>query len=293
MMDPKAKSLHGFSVVEMLVAVGLMSIVTLGVMTVWGNVTESQKSVAALQDISSFETRLKKLMADEVVCKSNFEGKTMPAVSTTAAPTNLPVDRIETSSGGTLIYDRFTKFTEGKVDITAMRIVNQYKFAANKAVGSLEIEYKDKAKRTYKRTMPVIFVLDAANKIETCSGSTVIIETATIRTACEVGSNGGMYYDETLKKCVAYPTDKFDDGLTYTANCPATHRVVSCEYKNSNYNPTVDKNFTKGGTIPMPTPEFSGVPNKGTNSCDCDYTTDLLAATPGVICVAACTQNAP
>ncbi len=38
----------------MLVAVGLMSIVTLGVMTVWGNVTESQKSVAALQDISSF-----------------------------------------------------------------------------------------------------------------------------------------------------------------------------------------------------------------------------------------------
>ncbi len=214
----------------------------------------------------------------------------MPAVSTTAAPINLTVDRIETGSGGTLVYDRLAKFTEGKVDITAMRIVNQYKFAANKAVSSLEIEYKDKVKRTYKRTMPVIFIVDSTNKIVTCSGSTVIIERATIQTACEVASEGTMRYNEALGKCEKYPTVDFIGSQDY-AQCDSGFWVVDCSHTPTTYIvPTVPAQFKKKGSQPMDVGAFSADRNTGTNSCDCDYTQDFLIADPNVRYVAKCTQ---
>lgn len=292
MKNFKFKSQDGFSVIEMLVAVGLMSIVTLGVMTVWGNVSDSQKSVAALQDVSSFETRLKKLMADEVICKNNFGGKNMPAVSTSATSDQLAITRIETTPGGTIVFDQNTKRGEGRVDITGMRIINQYMFTPTKAVANLEIDYKDTSNRTYKRNMPIIFVINAANKIVTCSGNTVIIESATISTACEVMSGGTMFYDQATNKCKLYPTDPFP-GSTYTAQCPGTYRVVSCELANNAYiAPQVNLNFTKGGIKPGSIGEYTADPNTGTNSCDCDYTNTFLAASPGVICVARCTQAA-
>lgn len=127
-------------------------------------------------------------------------------------------------------------------------------------------------------------------QIVTCSGSTVIIERATIQTACEVASEGAMRYNEALGKCEKYPTVDFIGSQDY-AQCDSGFRVVYCSHTPTTYIvPTVPAQFKKKGSQPMDVGAFSEDRNTGTNSCDCDYTQDFLIADPNVRCVAKCTQ---
>ncbi len=290
-LNQRIANQKGFTITETLVAIGLMAILTLGISTVWSNTLDMQASVQVLQDISAFETRLKKLMADEVVCKHNFGGKVLPDVAAPGQSNSLAVNRIETGPGGVLVFDQISKRFEGKAEITSVRIVNQYAFASTKAVANVELAFTDKSKRVFKRSLPLVFVTGAGNTISTCSGSTVIIENATIKTACEVVSEGTMRYNEVLKKCEPYPTVDFP-GTTYAAQCGAGHRLISCSYTNSNYQPPlVDIVFQNGGPSKTYVGEFKAIPDRGNNSCECDYTPTFLAATPAVLCVAKCTQS--
>jgi prepilin-type N-terminal cleavage/methylation domain-containing protein len=284
------KNKKGFTVTEVLISVGLLSIVSLAVMSIWTNILETQKSVYVLQDISSFETRLKKLMADETICKNNFGGKIMPAVATPSSPNSMTVDRVQTAAGGEIVYDRNVKKTEGKAEITSIKLVNQYFFATTKAVGTLELDFIDKSNRKFKRSLPIVFLLEGGNVIKTCSSSSVIIESATIRTACEVVSEGTMRYNETLKKCEPYPTVDFV-GSTFEAYCGAGYRVISCGHTPSAYvEPLVNITFKNGGVQQRSLGEFNYTVNRGPNSCDCDYTQAMLSADPGVQCIAKCTE---
>mgnify|MGYP001602531745 CR=1 FL=1 len=85
---------RGMSFVEVLVATGLLSIVAVAVTSLMLNIRDSQNLVAALQDVTSYETKLRKTMSVESVCKYNFAGLNIPA-----SPASTPVYKVEISAG--------------------------------------------------------------------------------------------------------------------------------------------------------------------------------------------------
>ena len=165
-LDPR-RSEKGVGLVEMMIAVAVMSIVALGYATILANTQNSESMMQFHSDGDVVQTEVRALLSSVAACKSTF-GFIAPVANTKYNITAL------NSDAGTAIYKVNDSKPYGNTSlyIDSMNISKFVASAVNSSKGEMLLQINLRPAKAkgglIVRTMGISVELDAANKITAC-----------------------------------------------------------------------------------------------------------------------------
>lgn len=234
---------YGFSLVEVLIVVGLVGIISVSVLTMMDNIISSVNGIEVKQDINSLQMQMQSQMALPSSCKKALVDSVNPSFNRNLASVssiqNSPgqafrwmLDSGESLFSGANNPNRKIKINnlyfldstnEGTIGANTLHKVNLF--------GEFEATSKVIGPKILKRHLGTIFLeVDSSNKIVECYNTGVMADSS-IAKVCQMI---GVGFDSVSKKCdfTSFLTPTNTDNCTVTVDiCVSTSdrmQIDSC-----------------------------------------------------------------
>lgn len=226
-------SRRGFSLIELMVVVGIFSILAFGILTLLQNGLTSSATVERNANVAEDVNEIRRILAKSAVCTPNFTGKIVP-VGGDLVP-DLPITVLN-------YYNQTTGAIEGKLAevnipkaglvITSMGIKMRQRITDHSAVVNLNIRYKG-TKDSWgtfdiRRTIPLFVTTGVGNDtIISCSdlgedGPTLYEK------ICAIASENRDYYNPGTSKCESrFEQRCMGSGDSQVASCVTGWTVIN------------------------------------------------------------------
>jgi type II secretory pathway pseudopilin PulG len=180
---PYLKSKNGFSIMEVMVAAGLLGIVTIGVMQLTRNMTKSEKSQSQQTEFNQIQSQIQSLLRDEYSCEASLLG-----FSPSGSGTSVTQVKRKKSDGTTAVVFETGQSYGSPTSPIFLKSMAIKKFNASSGIGEFYIEMnkgrkdfdlmnqseKDTVLATsygtavVSRTIKLNLVLDGSGNIKDC-----------------------------------------------------------------------------------------------------------------------------
>jgi type II secretory pathway pseudopilin PulG len=306
---PVIKNNKGLSLVELLVGIGILSVISFAIMNMIQSSFLASKGVDNSRNANSLIFEVKEIFSNQAQCTGNLRKGLPPLTSssnidltvidrfkndlTLDAPPFFQIrngsipgtirDGLEIIKATVVLKD---KVSDAVTNSSGVIVSNKIYFAefqltvrqAEKATGPVEL----------KRSFPVTVHLDSADKVVMCNSTESNILTNE-EIICDIYKNGRYKYDPVDKKCESrYDFDWFT-GNTDEASCPTGWSPIhDLDVGDLSLNPGGLRCATTGGsmgytgTLPTYTYKTAGPTaggpemskrtfNSSLNKCECDW----------------------
>jgi len=296
----KLTTTHGYSLIEVLIAIGILGIAMLASTGVLNQSASSMGRINALADATSQIAILKSALEDPVVCRLNFGGKKAPIQNTLVkykinnTTLGLPIIPLQTTAPQTLNSNEAVAI--GNTLISGMilgnsgnQILHFKGFFITKIEGSVQIKSV--------LDFPIFAKIDSTSgDIQECSSKSFFYGGSDFNEKiCKLASTSSqeLTFDTTTNTCVDANEIRCTAGGPTTASCePNAIGLVktvweSCKVQNyAGENITYTRSFG-GVKTDLPMVPYLCVGNEKAKSVKCTLADDLNSAEK-TVCMACC-----
>jgi Tfp pilus assembly protein PilV len=161
---------NGFSIVSVLIAIALMSVVALGVMQLTKMMSTTTKQSEGNTEIVSMQNQIIQLLINRKHCSKSFENKTLPANNTSSISLNV-LKRDNGTNPGRTAFDKTTEYGNHTVKISSIKLYGSNAISNNQANVNLEITFEKiskiiKGSKTVTKKFPIFVEVDNATNRE-------------------------------------------------------------------------------------------------------------------------------
>lgn len=159
---------HGFSLVEVMVSIGVMSVMSLALVTA---IVQSQKSIKSLEmklEQVNFATAFSNQISNSAACINTFSAlRILPSALTVGSTINIPSDKIS-FQGALLSTYKFDSYSNVRINLKITSVP-----VAGSATGSLDVDLSLKSQfsnylKPKSLGIPFALSVDAAGVITQC-----------------------------------------------------------------------------------------------------------------------------
>lgn len=296
-------STAGYSLIEVLVAVGILGIVMAGLAGILVQSTSSMSRVNALADASTQVNLLKASLEDPTTCRLNFGGKVPPIANTTikykqsATTLGTPIIPFSTTPPTTLQNNQ----AAAVANLVSPGMVLG---TSGNQILRLKIDFVAKAENSFQAKSVLDFPLfakidPATGTILECSSRSLFYDgNALNEKICDLASTATnkLIYDPITGTCVSELEMKCTAGTATAATCApgavsfADPSWRTCSVQNfSGENLTYTRRFNGVERI-LPMSPYICDPNPANFSVKCQLADDLDIS-KGTVCMACCMYN--
>jgi prepilin-type N-terminal cleavage/methylation domain-containing protein len=255
-MKSVSKDPRGFTLVEVLVAAGLMGVLALVLATAVEQGFLGFKSVDNRQSMASQLQDLRMKLGKQNICTGNLKGKVLGLNTPIAIHQLNHYDPAQQMTGEVLfsLAQELAKVTGPSV--TRLELVPKTKVSKTFYIAEVQIDYQIKGKAIGPDLMTRSFALAVSvdssdNKIVHCGAmdETVISEDR----ICSVSSGGRNYFDPVSGTCKSRYKDQCFMGSGSSASCPAGWTIApagsqDCAQTSDSLTLSGIREYTDGGT---------------------------------------------
>jgi prepilin-type N-terminal cleavage/methylation domain-containing protein len=131
---------NGFSLIEVMVAIGLMSIMSVGMMDMISNQNKSIKTTQMFMDLNEAQNKIQRYMLDSDICTDSLAGTSIPINGVVA------ITSLKKTGSPTLLSTSAGSNTIGGVEVQSMSITRQN---ATDLLLSIQFKKSANAQKTY------------------------------------------------------------------------------------------------------------------------------------------------
>lgn len=209
---------HGFSLIEVMIGIAMLSGVSLLVMRIQDNASFNEQKMTIDQEINSIAFQMNKVLSDVATCSASLQGHNF----TNLKSVNEIRHRIEDDLGNSFPSDPYFKVGQmighSRLKISEMNLINKDK-SNNLIPEALEVtfRYEKNGKEVFVFKKMAIQTKEAAGVITGCQTEDSFLEEEALDDACSIlqatydRSTGKCNFKNNLPKCF----------LTSETSCPA------------------------------------------------------------------------
>lgn len=281
-MKPVCNNPRGFTLIEVLVAAGLLGVLVLVLSSALQQGFLGFKSVDNRQSMASQFAEMRMKLGKRNICTGNLKDKVVN-LGNEMILNRLDNFDISLNPTGEILFDQTVENTKDiGIVVAKLTLTPKTKLSKNFLIGEVRIHYQSKGKSLGPDQMSRTFSLalsvnDADNKIVNCGAldETVVAEDR----ICSVASNGRNYFDPVSGTCKSRYVDQCFMGSGSSASCPSGWTIApaisqTCASTGSDSFSPVNRSYTDGAVIPFTPPPYRFVPSASGNSGTCAWAAD-------------------
>jgi len=237
---------RGFSLVEVLVSIGILSIVATGMSGAFSSWMKSNQVVDSRREANGLVSQLRNALGNHASCTANFKGTVVPVA------VNQPVN----VNKGIAVYDQSGNAAVDAsnkkiyvVNVASKTSSDTYSFQAGSVTLSFGADLQSANGGTNSvatlsvtdvrsnglwqtRSIPLYVTYNTASRQITDCVSGIDTETSAAQSGCAIATNNQSYYNTTSGSCVSKvppPQKKWAQSTNpYSGTCPTGWQTIGC-----------------------------------------------------------------
>ncbi len=201
----------GFSLVEVMLAVGLLGIVSLGTSAAFQYTTNSEINVRAISDFNSMFSETQIAIADFKSCTGNLKTKKLPNLG--EQPKEITISNLDANGVPTTDLVKAGTIYSNMLTVTSVTIESKSRLTPTKSLAEIKISGLKNGEamgsKEMSQTIPIMTYVDGDNNITSCYGNNATGDViGTQEQFCEIQQGSDFFFNPDTQKCESRLTKK-------------------------------------------------------------------------------------